>query len=174
MGYVVALMPLGVGAEHAAAREAYGRWPDSGVAATVESEALLAALVKRWPSIAERPSRSSGDIDIDDEAPFQIDIDAGLVVLDVSWGALMTVLPDVHGLATECEVAMYLPYEGEIVPRSPTASRAEGFEYVGRLVRPDEDVDLVAHWQARQERESQLIDDSIDVGHADFNWHGAR
>lgn len=111
------------------------------------------------------------DIVIDDDAPFQIDIDGGVVLLDVSWGALTTVLPVVHALARSSSIAMYLPYEGEIVPRPPTASWREPFEYVGRLVRPDEDVDLSPGWQLRQDREVQLIDDAVDVGHGDGDWH---
>jgi hypothetical protein len=171
MGYRVALMPLEVAEGHAAARQVYGRRPNAGVPSTLQSETFLSALIQRWPSIAERPSRFTGDIVIDDDAPFQIDIDGGVVLLDVSWGALTTVLPVVHALARSSSIAMYLPYEGEIIPRPPTASWREPFEYVGRLVRPDEDVDLSPGWQLRQDREVQLIDDAVDVGHGDGDWH---
>ena len=108
---------------------------------------------------------------IDEAAPFQIDIDGGLILLDVSWDSLTAVLPVVHALARSSAIAMYLPYEGEVVPRSTTTSWGEDFEYVGRLVRPDEDVDLSAGWQVRQDREVQLIDDAVNVGHVEGDWH---
>lgn len=171
MGYRVALMPLEVGGDHQGAQGAYARWPASGVAPTIETDSFLSALVGSWPSIAERSSRLGEDIVIDDEAPFQIDIDGGMVLLDVSWGAMATILPKVHALARSSTVAMFLPYEGAILPRRPGGAWAEDYEFVGLLVRPDEDVDLSAAWLARQERESELIDDIVDVGHAGIDPH---
>jgi hypothetical protein len=171
MGYRVALMPPEVGVDLASARSVYARWPASGLAPTVATDAFVSALVRRWPSIGERPSRLGGSVVIDDEAPFQIDIDGGLVVLDVSWGAIATVLPEVHRLARSSSLPMFLPYEGAILPRRPAGVWSEDFEFVGRLLRPDEDVDLSAEWLARQVRETELIDDIVDVGHAEMNPH---
>lgn len=108
MGYPVAILPIEEARDAAAI---YERWPAADVPSTVGSEAFLSSLIRAFPTIAARPSRSGTVISLDDDAPFELDIDGGLVVLDVSWDALTRVLPTVRSLAADAGVAMYLPFE---------------------------------------------------------------
>lgn len=174
MGYRVALMPVSVGPNLDSAKRVYQRWPTAGVDSTIESEAALRAMLERWPSLAERPSRFSGSFVVDEEAPFQVDIDNGLIVLDVSWGSLVDVLPDVHTLASKAGLAMFLPFEGEISKRDENDFR-EAFQYAGRLILPEDEVDLSVEWFVRQTIESRDIEQQVEDAHLPIGtWSHAQ
>jgi len=165
MGYRAAFLPIEAASDILSARNTYANWPAARVQSSPETERFLSLLLRRWPSVADRPSRFNGSIVSDDDAPFQIDIDGGLLLLEVSWGALATVMPDLRNLASSSGVAMYLPFEGEVVATGEDLNGSP-FGHVGRLVLPGDSDDLTEAWVTREQVESADIDALVEGAHA--------